>query len=89
MSDAICCISSIACRFYLILDELRTQEHGSGGECGMGGKNWIVVAYERLYELPVPVILALLWLAGVALLSSCALVLYLCGSALVRMLLGP
>jgi hypothetical protein len=55
----------------------------------MGGKNWIVVAYERLYELPVAVIFALLWLAGVVLLSSCALVLYLCGSALVRMLLGP
>ena len=59
------------------------------GESGMGGKNWIVVAYERLYELPVAVIVALLWLAGVVLLSSCALVLYLYGSALVRMLLGP
>ena len=54
----------------------------------MGEKNWIVEAYERFYELPVPVILALLWLVGVVLLSSCTLVLYLYRSALVQ-LLGP
>ncbi len=55
----------------------------------MGEKSWIVEAYERLHELPVPVILALLWLVGVVLLSLCTLVLYLYGSALVQMLLGP
>lgn len=55
----------------------------------MGKKNWIVETYERFYELPVPVILAVLWLVGAVLLSSYALVLYLYWSALVRMLLGP
>jgi hypothetical protein len=54
----------------------------------MGEKKRVLQAYERFYELPVPVILALMWLVGVVLLSSCALVLYLCGSALARMLLG-
>ena len=55
----------------------------------MDGKNWIGEAYKRLYELPVPMVLVLLWIAGVVLLSSCALMLYLYGPALVRMLLGP
>jgi hypothetical protein len=33
--------------------------------------------YESFLELPVPVVLVLLWLAGVVLLSLCAAVLYL------------
>jgi len=33
--------------------------------------------YERFLELPVPVVLALMWLAGAALLSMCGLGLYL------------
>ena len=33
--------------------------------------------YELFLELPVPVVLVLLWLAGVVLLSLCAAVLYL------------
>ena len=32
--------------------------------------------YKRFLELPVPVVLALMWLAGAALLSVCGLVLY-------------
>jgi hypothetical protein len=56
---------------------------------GMDEKNWIVRAYEKFYELPVPAALAVLWLVGVVLLGSCALVLYNCVSALARMLLGP
>ncbi len=45
-------------------------------------------AYERFLELPVPVILAVLWLVGMVLLGSCVLAFYLYGSALVRILLG-
>ncbi len=41
-------------------------------------------AYERFLEMPVGVVLALLWLAGVALLGSCGLVPYAVGSVLLR-----
>ncbi len=44
--------------------------------------------YARFVELPVPVVLVVLWLVGVVLLSTGVLVLYLFASALVRMLLG-
>ena len=54
----------------------------------MREKNWIVRAYERFYELPVPVVLAVLWLVGAVLLGSCALALYLYASVLVRLVLG-
>jgi hypothetical protein len=54
----------------------------------MREKNWLVRAYEGLYELPVPVALAVMWAVGAVLLSSGALALYLYVSALVRMVLG-
>ena len=44
--------------------------------------------YARFVELPVPVVLVVLWLVGVTLLSTCVLALYLYTLALVRMLLG-
>ena len=34
-------------------------------------------AYERFLEMPVPVVLASLWLGGVAMLGTCVLTLYL------------
>jgi hypothetical protein len=40
-------------------------------------------AYERFLELPVPLVLVVLWLAGAALLGTCALALYLFVSLLV------
>ena len=46
-------------------------------------------AYERFLELPVVVVLAVLWLAGTALLGSVALVLYSIGWVLVRSVAGP
>jgi len=55
---------------------------------GYQKKGWIQRAYEKFLGLPVPVVIALLWLAGFVVLSLCALVLYLYGSALVRMVLG-
>lgn len=42
--------------------------------------------YERFLELPVPVVLALLWVAGVVLEVSCVAVLYWNGLVLVRLL---
>jgi hypothetical protein len=45
-------------------------------------------AYEWFLELPVVIVLTVLWVAGVALLGSCALVLYMAGSVLVRSLAG-
>jgi hypothetical protein len=40
-------------------------------------------AYERFLEMPAVFVLGVMWLAGVALLGSCALVLYLAVSALI------
>ena len=54
----------------------------------MREKNWLVSAYERFYELPVAVVLALMGVVGAVLLGLGALTLYLYVSALVRMALG-
>ena len=48
----------------------------------------VVRAYERFLELPVVVVLAVLWLAGATLLGTCAWLLYLYGALLMRMLAG-
>jgi hypothetical protein len=44
--------------------------------------------YERFLELPVPVVLAGLWVAGVALLGSIALALYWTDGVLVQLVAG-
>lgn len=44
-------------------------------------------AYERFLELPVTVVLVVLWLAGTALVGLCVLILYL-SAALLRALAG-
>ena len=41
-------------------------------------------AYERFLEMPGAFVLAALWVAGAALLGSCALVLYIAASVLVQ-----
>jgi hypothetical protein len=46
-------------------------------------------SYERFLELPVVVVLAVMWLAGAALLGPVALVLYSAGWVLVRAVAGP
>jgi hypothetical protein len=43
----------------------------------------IVRAYERFLEKPVTFVLGVMWLAGVALVGSCALVVYLAVRALI------
>ena len=40
-------------------------------------------AFERFLEMPVGFVLGVLWLAGAALIGSCALALYLAVSALI------
>jgi hypothetical protein len=40
-------------------------------------------AYEQFLEMPVVIVLSMLWFAGAALMGSCALVLYLAVSALI------
>ncbi len=45
-------------------------------------------AYEGFLELPVWVFLATMWVAGATLLGSCALVVYMVGSVLLRAVVG-
>jgi len=56
----------------------------------MGGRLMLRVdlaqGYERFLELPVPVVLALLWVVGVVLEVSCVASLYWNGLVLVRLL---
>lgn len=52
-------------------------------------RGWARTTYERFLGLPVLAVLAVLWLTGVVLLGAGVLALYLYGSALARMLLGP
>jgi len=41
-------------------------------------KSRIVRAYEQFLELPVVIVLVVLWSAGIGLVSFCAIALYLC-----------
>jgi hypothetical protein len=45
-------------------------------------------AYRRFLEMPVPVVLAVLWFAGVALLGSWVLMLYMLGTLLASVVVG-
>jgi hypothetical protein len=49
---------------------------------------FIGVAYERFLEMPVSVVLAVLWVLGMALLGSCVLTLYVLGTSLVGVVVG-
>ena len=51
-------------------------------------KHAIGQAYERFLELPVPLVLVVLWFVGLAVLGSLGLVLYVDGASLVRVLTG-
>jgi hypothetical protein len=61
--------------------EDRTLDGHARQEAGL-----VVRSYERFLELPVAIVLALMWVAGAALVGSCALTLYLSGSSLLRIL---
>jgi hypothetical protein len=45
-------------------------------------------AYKRFLEMPVPVVLAVLWFVGVALLGSWVLMLYMLGTLLASVVVG-
>ena len=51
-------------------------------------KSAIEQVYQRFLELPVPLVLVVLWFVGLAMLGSLGLVLYLYGALLVRVLTG-
>ena len=51
-------------------------------------KHAIEQAYERFLELPVLLVLVMLWFAGLAVLGSLGLALYLYGALLVQVLTG-
>lgn len=42
----------------------------------------IGVAYERFLQMPVPVVLAVVWVAGMTLVSACVLMLYMLWTSL-------
>jgi len=52
------------------------------------GKEGVASAYEGDLELPPAVVMLVLWVVGAAVLGSCALVLYMAGSVVVRSLAG-
>ncbi len=52
------------------------------------GKEGLQTAYERVLDLPPVVPLLVLWVAGVALIGTCALVLYWVGRVLVGLAAG-
>jgi len=46
------------------------------------------ITYERFLGLPVPVVLTVLWLGGVAMLGSCLLMLYVLATLLAQVVMG-
>ena len=61
------------------LEATPSQHQGSSAPLSVA----IGRAYERFLEMPVVVVLAVMWVAGAALLTSCALALYLAVSMLI------
>ena len=51
-------------------------------------EGFLGVNYERFLQMPVAVVLMVLWLGGMALLSSCVLMLYTLGRLLVSVPAG-
>ena len=49
-------------------------------------KRWVSLLWERFFDLPVAIVLAVIWLLEVALLGSLVLVLCLVGMVLIRAL---
>jgi hypothetical protein len=60
-----------------MIDTLKLSEQHSLMGSKRKSQGWITRAYEWFLNLPVAVILATMWLTGVALLSGSALALYL------------
>jgi hypothetical protein len=56
------------------------KTHGGGRQ----GSEVLKRAYGRFLELPVPIVLGVMWVVGVVLMSLCALLLYLYVSLLIQ-----
>ncbi len=69
-------------------DPTRTahEARALGGGHAEQAEGPVVSSYERFLELPVAGMLAVMWVAGAALLGSCALTLYLLRSSLLQIL---
>jgi len=65
-------------------DPARTYYEGRALPGHVEQEGIVVRSYERFLELPVSIVLAVMWVAGLVLLGSCALTLYLLGSLLLQ-----
>jgi hypothetical protein len=86
-------VASVMDGHQAVLDQVRATKAGSEAapttptaptpiSAGIGR------AYEWFLQLPVGILLTVLWVAGAAVIGSCALVLYVAGAELVRSLAG-
>ena len=71
---------------YYVPDSSRARRY-MGGKYKQG-KEGAATAYEGFLELPPAAVVLVLWVAGVALLGSCVLVLYWGGRVLVGLMAG-
>ena len=71
---------------YYLPDSTRAS-WSKGGQYNQG-KEGVATAYEWFLNLPPVVLLLVLWVGGVALLGTCALVLYWVGRVLVGLMAG-
>jgi hypothetical protein len=87
--SAICCVSSVEHGTQVAYAPIVSKYPALTMFKALFKARWIEQAYRRFLELPIVVVLVVLWLAGVAVLGIFVLAIYLYGSALMRMLLGP
>ena len=62
------------------------RSHSHFGDEASGGL--LGTIYERFLGMPVPVVLSVLWLGGLALLGSCLLILYVLATLLAQVVTG-
>jgi hypothetical protein len=71
---------------YYVPDSSRARRY-MGGKYKQG-KEGVATGYEGFLELPPPVVVLVMWVAGVALLGLCALVLYWVGRVVIGLMAG-
>jgi hypothetical protein len=71
----------------MVASQKRT-EHDCHMESSPKHTPLLLRVYEQFLELPVPIVLAVMWLAGVALIGLCGLALYLLLRLLLQALAG-
>jgi hypothetical protein len=68
--------------------KISNQGYLAGSKPEKQRQAWLARSYEWFLELPVPIVLTVMWLAGVGVISAGVLVLYLFWSMLEGMLGG-